>query len=120
MKKISEYLNLEALNIVISNPDALVVGIWHLLWGIPSLGRSLLQESADLTATRANVKDRHIIHVVLSYTCVDRNSLLAMPETDFTCTESEKDLPHSRPRSQTDGCKFQQVLVHWQELPQQC
>lgn len=45
---LTSYLSLEALNIVISDPGSLMVGIWHLLWGVPSLSGSLLQESADL------------------------------------------------------------------------
>lgn len=44
----TSYFILEALNIVVSNPGSLFEGIWHHLWGIPSLSCSLLQESADL------------------------------------------------------------------------
>lgn len=57
------YLNLEALNVVISNPDSIVVGIWHILGGIPSLGGSLLQESADLTATRELMLISYTIYI---------------------------------------------------------
>ena len=43
------YLDLEALDIVISNPDVLAVeGIGHFLDGVPGLCGSCLQEGADL------------------------------------------------------------------------
>lgn len=47
--KKKKYLDLEALDVVIANPNILaVVGIWHLLRGVPSLSGSLRQESTNL------------------------------------------------------------------------
>lgn len=44
-----KYLDLKTLDVVIANPDVLaVVGIWHILRGIPSLSGSLRQEGTDL------------------------------------------------------------------------
>ena len=43
------YLDLEALDVVVSNPDVLAVeSIGHILDGVPGLSGSLLQEGADL------------------------------------------------------------------------
>ena len=43
------YLDLEALDVVVSDPDVLIVeGIGHFLDGVPGLSGSLLQEGADL------------------------------------------------------------------------
>lgn len=42
-------LDVEALDVVVSNPDVLAVeGIGHFLGGVPGLCGSLLQEGADL------------------------------------------------------------------------
>lgn len=44
-----KYLNLEALDVVIANPNVLAaVGIWHILRGIPCLSGPLRQEGTDL------------------------------------------------------------------------
>jgi len=43
------YLDLEALDVVVSNPGPLAVeGVGHILGGVPGLCGSLLQEGADL------------------------------------------------------------------------
>lgn len=52
LKKITSHLCLEALNIVISNPDSLVIGIGHVLGVVPSLCGSFLQEGADLAGRK--------------------------------------------------------------------
>lgn len=42
------YLDVEALDVVVANPFIALVGIGHVLGGIPSLGGSRVQECADL------------------------------------------------------------------------
>lgn len=42
------YLDVEALDVVVANPFVALVGIGHVLGGIPSLGGSRVQERADL------------------------------------------------------------------------
>lgn len=70
------HLDLEALHIVISNPGSLVVGIWHILGAVPSLGGSLLQESADLMAGRRLKLGMYTIRMhmfsCLTYGCTHR------------------------------------------------
>ena len=46
------HLDVEALDVVVSEPDAALVGVRHLLRGIPDLNASLLQEGADLNEGR--------------------------------------------------------------------
>lgn len=53
LKGSNRYLDLEALDVVIANPDVLaVVGVWHILRSIPCLSGSLRQESTDLGRDR--------------------------------------------------------------------
>ena len=46
------HLDIEALDIVVSKPDAAIVCVRHILWGVPDLDASVLQEGADLNEGR--------------------------------------------------------------------
>lgn len=62
------YLDLEALDVVVSNPGLLVEGIGHILDGIPGLCGSLLQEGADLKGGHNLTSISHYISGLITLT----------------------------------------------------